>query len=285
VASSSRSEPVERVGFIGLGDMGGAMARRIIETGWATVLWARRPDVVAAYAAANVEVASSPAALAAGADVVGICVWGDEDVREVLTRADGVLAGCRPGTVVAVHSTVTPATCRDLAEVAAAHGIALLDAPVTGGHEVALSGALTVAVGGDESALARCRPIFESFADTILRMGDVGSGQVAKLLNNALLAANLAVADDAITLGAELGVDAAVLTEFLREGSGRSYALDVALLTRASEEKRRAAAPPLDKDLRTLNAEAAALDRVGSFLRDAAADAITRLRHPPPGWQ
>ena len=159
-------------------------------------------------------------------------MWADDDVREVLVGDDGVVAGCRPGTVVAVHSTVTPATCRELAELAAVHGIVLLDVPVTGGREVALSGALTVAVGGDEGALARCRPVFESFADTILRMGDVGSGQVAKLLNNALLAANLAVADDALTLGVELGVDGAVLADFLRQGSGRSYALDVALLVR-----------------------------------------------------
>ena len=114
--------------------------------------------------------------------------------------------------------------------------------------------------------------MFESFAATIVHLGGVGAGQVAKLVNNALLAANLAVADDALALGEDLGLDAAALAEFVRVGSGRSYGLDVALRARASAEMRQAALPALEKDLRSLNAEWSERDG-GRLVRDAAARA------------
>ena len=101
---------------------------------------------------------------------------------------------------------------------------------------------LTLAVGGDADALARCRPVFDAFAGEVVHLGDVGAGQVAKLLNNTLFAANLAVADDALTLGAALGVDAGALAQFLTAGSGRSYGLDIAQMCRASEPARQGSA-------------------------------------------
>ena len=277
MATTSPSEPVGKVGFIGLGDMGGGMVTRIIQAGWPTVLWARRPESIEEFDGPGVTVAATPAALAAEVDLVGVCVWADDDVRDVVAGDTGVLAGCRPGTVIAVHSSVAPATCRELADMAAARGVALLDAPVSGGRQVALDGALTVAVGGDDAALARCRPVFESFASTIVHLGGVGAGQAAKLVNNALFAANLALADDALALGEELGIDAAALAEFVRVGSGRSYALDVALRARASAEMRQAARPALEKDLMSLNAEVGSDREAGAVLRDTASDGVDRL--------
>lgn len=274
-----------RVGFIGLGDMGGAMARRIIDAGFETVLWARRPEVLAAFAGPGVETATSPAELAARVDLVGICVWADDDVREVLGRDDGVLAGCRPGTVIAVHSTIAPATCRELAETAAASDVVVLDVPVSGGREVALAGKLAVAVGGDEAAATRCRPVFESFGDPVLYIGPVGTAQFVKLVNNTLLTANLVLADDALTLGEELGIRSDALAEMLRHGSGRSYALDVAMGARASAEVREAARPALAKDVESLAADAASRQSVqGALLVDAAREALRRLADPPTGW-
>jgi 3-hydroxyisobutyrate dehydrogenase-like beta-hydroxyacid dehydrogenase len=278
VATSSPSEPIGKVGFIGLGDMGGGIVARIIEAGWPTVLWARRPESLEGFDAANVAVAETPAALAAEVDLVGVCVWADDDVREVVAGDEGVLAGCRRGTVIAIHSSVAPASCRELAEIAQTRGVDLLDAPVSGGRQVALDGALTVAVGGDEAALARSRPVFESFAGTIVHLGGVGAAQAAKLVNNALFAANLAVADDALALGEELGIDASALAEFVRAGSGRSYALDVALRARASAEMRQAARPALEKDLRSLDAEVGSQHEAGAVLRDTASDGVDRLR-------
>ena len=200
--------------------MGGAIATRIIHAGWRTILWARRSGALDEFRGPNVEVAETPAELAATADVIGICVWSDDDVREVVAGERGVIAGCRPGTVIAVHSTVLPSTVRELAALAAKTGVRVVDAPVSGGRRVALAGFLTLAVGGDAGALAYCRPVFDAFAGEVVCLGDVGAGQVAKLLNNMLFAANLAVADDAITLGEAMGVDAGALAQFLAAGSG-----------------------------------------------------------------
>lgn len=274
---------VTKVGFIGVGSVGGAIASRIIGAGFATVLWARRPEALVPFAAPNVEAADDPASLAAAADLVGICVWADEDVRDVVLRPDGVLAGVRPGTVIAVHSTARPSTCRELAAAAAGKGATLLDAPFSGSREVALAGELVVGVGGDTEAIERCRPVFASFADLVLHLGPVGSAQSAKLVNNALLAANLALADDALSLGEALGMAPGVLAEFLRRGSGRSYALDVALTSRQSAEIRRMALAPLEKDVDCLLSEAPGATALAApLLKGASAEALERLARPLP---
>ena len=272
-----------KVGFIGLGEMGGAIATRIIEAGWPTVLWARRPEVLADFSAANVEIADTPAALAAETDMVGVCVWTDEDVRVVVAGDEGVLAGARPGTIVVIHSTALPSTCRELAGLAAPRGVAVVDAPVSGGRNVALAGALTVAVGGDVAAVARCKPVFEAYSETLVQLGGVGTGQIAKLLNNSLFAANLAVADDALTVGSALGIDPPALAQFLASGSGRSYGLEIVQRARTSAETRAAALPALAKDVESLLTETGD-DCAAKVFHQAAAAAVDRLRDPPPGW-
>jgi len=283
-ATRSRTE-VAHVGFIGLGDMGGAIATRIIDAGFPTVLWARRPEVLASFAGAHVETASSPSELAARADLIGICVWADEDLREVLQGDHGVLAGCRPGTVIAVHATVQPATCRELAAAAAERDVIVLDAPVSGGRDVALAGSLVVAAGGEKEAVERCRPVFATFGDPVIHLGPVGTGQLAKLVNNVLLAANLALADDALTLAQTLGVEPDAMARMVRHGSGRSYALDVTVAARASSATRRAVLEPLDKDVRCLTSDAASQQCAGArLLVDAAREAIRRLADPPTPW-
>src|SRR5262249_14402884 len=195
----------------------------------------------------------------------------------------GVLAGARPGTVVVIHSTILPSTCRELAAVAAPHGVSIVDAPVSGGRNVALAGALTVAIGGDEAAVARCRPVFDAYAEALVRLGEVGTGQIAKLLNNSLFAANLAVADDALTVGSALGIDAPALAQFLASGSGRSYGLEIVQRARTSAETRAAALPALAKDVESLLTETGD-DHAAKVFHDAAAAAVDRLRDPPPGW-
>jgi 3-hydroxyisobutyrate dehydrogenase-like beta-hydroxyacid dehydrogenase len=196
-----------------------------------------------------------------------------------------VLAGCQPGTVIAIHSTIQPATCRELASAAAERAAIVVDAPVSGGRDVALAGSLVVAVGGDEETVARCRPVFATFGDPVIHLGEVGTGQFAKLLNNALLAANLALADDALTLAQALGVRPDAMAQVLRNGSGRSYALDVAVAVRASAETRRAARAPLEKDVRCLTSDAAPRECAAAALFvDAAKEAVRRLANPPTGW-
>ena len=284
-SSPSDAAAIGRVGFIGLGDMGGAMATRIIAAGYPTVLWARRPEVLTPYEAANATTAGSPKELAAAVDLIGICVWAEADVRDVLEGDDGVLAGCRPGTVIAIHSTIAPSSCRDLARDAAARDVVVLDAPVSGGRDVALEGALVVSVGGDRASVDRCRPVFETFGDLIVHLGAVGSGQIAKLVNNALLAANLAVADDALSLGAALGLAPDALATVLRGSSGRSFGLDVLAVSRRSGDARHQVLQALEKDVEALVADAAPEESQGvRLLADAAAEAVRRLADPPDGW-
>lgn len=260
------------------------MARRIADAGFRTVLWARRPEVLTEFQGPNVETASSPADLASRSDLVGICVWADEDVRAVMNGDDGLLEGSRPGTVIAIHSTVAPATCRELAADAAERNVIVLDVPVSGGRDVALTGSLTVAIGGDEQAAERCRPVFESFGDPVVYAGPVGSAQSAKLINNALLAANLAVADDALALGASLGIGGEAIAQLLRSGSGRSYGLDVAMGVRSSPDTREAARPALAKDIDSLTADVRPEGDETRLLLHAASEAVRRLGDPPRGW-
>src|ERR1700739_4246533 len=112
-----------QVGFIGLGSQGGPMARRIVESGYPTTLWARRPAMLEAFADTPAKVAKSPAELAAASDLVCLCVVGDDDIEEITGDKHGLLAAMKPGSVIAVHSTVHPDTCRTLAKEAAAHGV------------------------------------------------------------------------------------------------------------------------------------------------------------------
>jgi 3-hydroxyisobutyrate dehydrogenase-like beta-hydroxyacid dehydrogenase len=286
VTAAESSREIGTVGFIGLGDMGGGMAGRIIAAGHPTVLWARRREALEPFAAPNVEFAATPADLAARSDVVGVCVWHDEDVLDVCTRADGVFAGCRPGTVVAIHATVLPSTCAALAAAAPA-GVEVLDVPVSGGRAGAEAGTLVVAVGGDADAAARVSPVFGAFGDPVIYMGPLGSGQLAKLVNNTLLAANFALADDALALGRKFGIEPDAMAQFIRHGSGKSFALDVAVGVRASDSMRRAALAPMAKDLHALyeDPEIRALAKGTGIFAAAAEATVERLETPPSEWE
>ena len=214
-----------RVGFIGLGSQGGPMARRVVEHGFPLTVWARRAESVEPYADTAVVVASTPAELGAASDLVGICVVSDADVEDVLLRSDGVLAGMSPGGIVAIHSTISPATCQRLAEAAEERGVAVVDAPVSGGGEMAAARQLLVMVGGADEDVARCRPIFETFGDPVIHLGPLGSGQLAKLMNNFVFVAQLGIALDTYAFAAGLGIDRAALAQVLAHGSGGSRAV------------------------------------------------------------
>ncbi|RDI56074.1 3-hydroxyisobutyrate dehydrogenase-like beta-hydroxyacid dehydrogenase [Nocardia mexicana] len=216
---------VMRVGFIGVGSQGGPMARRIAEGGYPTTLWARRAASLEPFADTPATTANSPAELAERSDLVCLCVVGDADVREVVTGESGVLAGMAPGSIIAIHSTVHPDTCRELAELSAAQQVSIIDAPVSGGGRAAESGNLLVMVGGATEAVERCRPVFATYADPIVHLGDLGAGQATKLLNNLLFTANLATAMSTLTLGKALGISPDRLGEVITHGTANSFAL------------------------------------------------------------
>ena len=240
-----------RVGFIGLGSQGGPMARRIVEGGFEMTLWARRPASLEPYADTAAKVAGSPAELAAASDLVCLCVVGDDDVREVLDGETGVLAGLASGGIVAIHSTVHPDTCREIAETAAAQGVSVIDAPVSGGAPAVEEGTLLVMVGGDEEVVERCRPVFATYADPIVHLGPLGSGQVTKILNNLLFTANLGSAISTLELGESLGIPRERLAEVLNRGSATSKALgSIAMFGGTLEGLAPIAGALLQKDVR-----------------------------------
>jgi 3-hydroxyisobutyrate dehydrogenase len=270
-----------RVGFIGLGSQGAPMARRITEGGYELTLWARRPSSVEPYADTAAKVAGTPAELGAASDLVCLCVVGDDDVRQVLDGEDGVLAGLKPGGIIAIHSTVHPDTCRELAETAAAQGVSVIDAPVSGGAPAASEGTLLVMVGGDEDAVARARPVFATFADPIVHLGAVGSGQVTKILNNLLFSANLGAAVSALELGEALGVPRKELCEVLSRGSATSKAVNsITMFGGTLEGLAPIAGALLQKDVRLAASLADAASAPQGTVFTVADTALESMSHP-----
>jgi 3-hydroxyisobutyrate dehydrogenase-like beta-hydroxyacid dehydrogenase len=214
-----------KVGFIGLGDQGGPMAEMVVQAGFQVTVWARRLEVSSSFASRGAEVAEAPAALAAQCELLGLCVTGDADVRALLLE-QGALAAMAPGSIVAIHSTIAPALCRELAAFAASRSVSLIDAPVSGSGHAARARTLLLMVGGDDRAFDRARPVFETFAGTILRMGPVGSAMSAKLVNNLLACVHIGHAYRALELGQGLGLDLTLLRAAVLAGTGRSFAME-----------------------------------------------------------
>ena len=269
-----------RVGFIGLGSQGGPMARRIVEGGHETTLWARRPATLEPFADTAAKIAESLAELAAASDLVCLCVVGDADIEELTDGEDGLLAAMQPGGVIAVHSTVHPNTCRDLAKRADSQGISIVDAPVSGGGVAASEGRLLVMVGGDTDVVERCRPVFETYADPVVHLGDLGSGQTTKLLNNLLFTANLGTAAAALSLASHLGVSPDRLTEVVSRSSGNSFALNALGGVGGLERLAGLAGTLLQKDVRLVVDLADRAAAAGGAVLDAADATLALMGHP-----
>lgn len=270
-----------RVGFIGLGSQGAPMAHRIIEDGFETTLWARRPVTLEPFADTAAKSAASPSELAAASDLVCLCVVNDADVEQVLTGEQGVLAGLAEGGVVAVHSTVHPDTCRRLAATAASTGVSLIDAPVSGGGMAAEAKRLLVMAGGEGETIERCRPVFATYGDPIVHMGPVGTGQLTKLLNNVLFTANLATAASTLALGHELHIDPHRLVEVVSHGTANSFALGrISSAGGTLERIATHAGGLLRKDVDLITDLAGAANAQPSTVLAAASDALTLMNAP-----
>jgi 3-hydroxyisobutyrate dehydrogenase len=237
-----------KYGFIGLGSQGAPMARRMIEAGLDVVLWARNPSTLTDFRNSSASFASSVEELGAQVQHCGICVVDDEGVNEV---CKALLPAMQPGSTIAIHSTVHPHLCQRLARVASLYELYLVDAPVSGGGGAANAGRLTVMVGGTEEAFIKMRAIFETFSGLLIHLGGVGTGQMAKLVNNSMMAANLAIAHESFMAAKALGVDLDEFTKLVRDSSGHSFAFDVrARMEQIGDFKH--GATMLNKDLRLL---------------------------------
>lgn len=240
-----------RAGFIGLGDMGGPMAQRIIDAGFPTTLWARRDASLAPYHPARFTRAATPAEVGVRSDVVGVCVFNDSDVRSVLLGEQGVLAGMQPGGVVLIHATVAAAICEEMAAAAASGGVEILDAPVSGARAAAEAGSLTVMVGGSALAMEKALPVLRSYGRVIRLMGPLGSGQRMKALNNVTGFCNGRIASIAIETGSALGLDPEAVLDVLRSGGAASFAIEsIATRLLPDPEFRAHAATMIEKDTR-----------------------------------
>lgn len=271
-----------RAGFIGLGSQGGPMARRIAAE-FPLTLWARRQETLKQYADTGADFAPSPAALGATSDVVGICVVADADVEDVVLRADGVLTGMTSGGVIVIHSTVSPRTCQRIADAAALKGVAVIDAPVSGGGGAAAERQLLVMVGGDLAAIDRARPILDTFANPLLHLGPLGSGQIAKLLNNIVFTAQITLALETYALADALGMDRTAVGQVLAGGSGGSRAAAILSASGFDTTGLRSAASLLEKDLGIM-LDVAQFRQVAApgILVDLARQTLATLRQATP---
>jgi 3-hydroxyisobutyrate dehydrogenase-like beta-hydroxyacid dehydrogenase len=214
------------VGFIGLGDQGAPMAQAIGDNGFGLHVWARRSQSLDVLARTRHTVHDSPASLAAAVDILALCLRDDRDIWEVLGTL-GVEDALRPGLIVVNHGTGDPGENREIAGHLAGKRVAYLDAPVSGGGVGARARTLTTMAGGDRKAYERCEPVFAAFSRTVAYMGPSGSGQVTKLLNNAMTMSNLDNAVDLIRLLSGLDMNVQAVIDVIDVSSGGSAILRI----------------------------------------------------------
>ena len=216
-----------RVGFVGLGDIGEPMARRLIEAGFAVTLWARREASLAPFRDVPFRRAASLTELGRNSDVVGVCVFSENDVHDVVLGAGRVLEGMSPGGIILVHSTVSVECVTDLERRCADHGVTVMDAPVSDFRGRAESGQLTVMVRGPPAQFDVVRPVLSAFGSRVLLLGPIGSFQKMKALNQSLFFAKVTNAALALHTGRQLHLDRGATEEVLRSSSGASAGLDI----------------------------------------------------------
>ena len=216
----------ERVGFVGLGIMGSRQAANLARAGHDLTVYNRtRPTAEAWVAEHGGTVADSPAAVGAASDIVISMVVDGDQVREVLLGEHGVAAGAAPGTLCVDMSTIAPAQTRAIGAELAERGLRMLDAPVTGSSPKAQDGTLTIMAGGDPADYARAEPLLRIMGELVLHVGELGQGEMVKLINNSVAAANAATVGEALLVGRRTGVDLDALVAVMGAGSGGSAML------------------------------------------------------------
>jgi 2-hydroxy-3-oxopropionate reductase len=217
----------ETIGFIGLGVMGAPMAANLLGAGFEVVAWNRSPEPLAALAEKGARPAGGPAEVAADADVLITILSDDAAVRAVLAGEDGAIAAMKPGGLVIDMSTVSPALARELAAAAGERGVAVLDAPVSGGDVGAREGTLSIMVGGEAADVERARSVFAVLGSRVTHVGAAGSGQAVKACNQVLVAVIFAGLSEALVLGSKLGVDPATLLDAVGGGMAGNRIMEV----------------------------------------------------------
>jgi 3-hydroxyisobutyrate dehydrogenase-like beta-hydroxyacid dehydrogenase len=210
------SEPTRAVGYIGLGSMGAPMATRLLERPGTLVVCDARAEAVEPFTTAGATAVSTPAQVADRASVISVTVLDDGQVRDVVAGPDGILSTARPGTVIAVHSTISDTTAVELAQTCREKDVHLVDAPISGGAMGAQQGKLAVMVGADAEAFAAVKEPFGLFAELVVHAGDVGAGTRMKLARNLLHFISFTAATEAQRLAEAAGLDIRKLGKVVR---------------------------------------------------------------------
>lgn len=216
---------MEKIGFIGLGIMGGGMTHNLLKAGHDVTVWNRTAARMEEFIAAGARAAKSPADMAAQCDVILICVSDTPDVEQVLFGGNGVSAGVKRGALVVDHSTISPKKTVEMAKRLNAQGVAYLDAPVSGGSEGAKNGTLSIMVGGEAADFERALPILQAYGKTITHVGAQGAGQMAKLVNQILVVVNQLAASEALLFAQAGGLDLAKTIDAVKGGAAGSWML------------------------------------------------------------
>ena len=198
---------MKRVGFVGLGLMGGGMSMNILKAGFSLTVWNRTESKMRPQLEAGAKKGRSPKDVAENSDIVIDMVTDSKDVEEVILGPNGVIHGAKPGTIVVDMGTISPAVTRRIAEELSRKSIKMLDAPVSGGDVGARMGTLSIMVGGDAEDFQACLPVFQAMGKTITHVGGHGMGQVVKLCNQILVGMNMLAVAEALMFVSKAGVD------------------------------------------------------------------------------
>jgi 3-hydroxyisobutyrate dehydrogenase-like beta-hydroxyacid dehydrogenase len=216
------------VGFLGLGIMGSRMAANVARAGFPLTVWTHTPGKAERWASEHGGTAApTPAAVAERSDVVVSMVVDGDQVASVLSGPNGVAEASHPGLLCVDMSTIGPTAARQIASELAPHGVAMIDAPVTGSSPRAEDGTLTIMCGGPQEEFQRVLPLLESMGRLIVHVGELGQGQMLKLINNTLGATNAAAVAEALLLAKATGIDLDALVQVVSAGSGASLQMEM----------------------------------------------------------
>lgn len=262
-----------RIGFVGVGRMGRPMLSRLVAAGHQVRALARSGEHLAVIGDAGAEAVHSVDAVCTGAHAVIVCVFSDEQVRQVCVE-QGLAAAMPDGSVLVVHTTGSPGTVEEIA----ARGVDVVDAPVSGGPHDAAAGSLTLFVGGADRAVNAIRPVLRSYGDPILHVGPVGAGQKVKLVNNAVFAAQIGLLAESVALAGRLGLAESALLDALRHGSAASRVLDLVATGGSVRAFVETAGPFVGKDVAVVRRIAADVGGGLGVLDDVIGAAIPSIR-------
>jgi 3-hydroxyisobutyrate dehydrogenase-like beta-hydroxyacid dehydrogenase len=217
---------VAHVGFIGLGNIGKSMAINLAKAGFDLMVYDLRSEPMRELAAFGAKCARSLEEIGHHSEIIELVVVDDAQVEAVTLEEGGVLASARPGTIIAVHSTIHPRTVRKVAALAQAKSVIVIDAQVSGGERGAYAKTLCYMVGGDKSAFERCRPLFATSGSEIFHLGALGAGAAAKLAHNLIVYVNMLAASEGMTLAQAAGIDVTTMEKVIHAGAAQSRVAD-----------------------------------------------------------